>query len=301
MGGRLRAPVSFAGRGIIDLANGLGRLARAHAHASKGTTPMIFRRLSVRLRRQDWVGVGIEVVIVVVGVFIGIQMANWNEDRLAAKRGGEFTERLKADLQIEAWNYENQISYFSQVRVNALRAADALSGRAELSDEALLVAAYRATQYSDNTRQRATYDELTSTGELGLLTDPGLRNLAMDLYTMPVFQWFTDEGRNSPYRAWFRRQMPHHVQAAVSSGCGDRVIFTGNYEGIDTQLDYPCHVELPAADIAQAAAILRQDPEALPLIRQRVADTGTTIANLDIFYIDVWQGLQRIAGRDSST
>lgn len=261
---------------------------------------MRYRRLIDQIRQQNWTAVGIDLVIVVVGVFIGIQVANWNEGRLAAQRGAGFTERLKDDLRIEAWNYENQISYFSQVRANAVRAADALSGRAELSDEALLVAAYRATQYSDNTRQRATYDELTSTGELGLLTDAGLRRLAVDLYTMPVFQWFTDEGRNSPYRAWFRRQIPHHVQAAVASGCGDQVILTGNYEGIGTQLDYPCRIELPAADIAQAAAILRQDPEALPLLRQRIADTGTTIANLDIFYADVWLGLRRVSGREPS-
>jgi hypothetical protein len=260
---------------------------------------MRYRRLLDQIRQQNWTAVGIDLVIVVVGVFIGIQVANWNDDRLATQRGDGFTERLKADLRIEAWNYENQISYFSQVNANALRAADALAGRAELSDEALLVAAYRATQYSDNTRQRATYDELTSTGELGLVTDPALRRLAMDLYTMPVFQWFTDEGRNSPYRAWFRRQVPHHVQAAVASACGDNVILTGNYEGIATQLDYPCRVELPAADIAQAAAILRQSPDALPLIRQRIADTGTTIANLDVFYLDVWQGLRQVAGRDS--
>jgi hypothetical protein len=40
---------------------------------------MILRRLTNAFRKQDWFTVVIETLIVVFGVFIGIQMANWNE------------------------------------------------------------------------------------------------------------------------------------------------------------------------------------------------------------------------------
>jgi hypothetical protein len=40
-------------------------------------------------------------VIVVVGVFIGIQVANWNESRLEAKRSHDFLERISSDLEKE--------------------------------------------------------------------------------------------------------------------------------------------------------------------------------------------------------
>lgn len=255
---------------------------------------MRYRRLLTQLRKQNWTAVGVDLVIVVLGVFIGIQVANWNEDRLTAQRGIVFTERLKDDLKVEAWNYANMIGYHGQVRANAVRAADALAGRAPLSDEALLVAAYRATQYSDNTRQRSTYDELTSTGELGLVTEPELRVLSTHLYNTPIFQWFTDEGRNSSFRRWFRMRIPHTVQAAVASACGDKVVNTHDYAGIDGTLDYPCRIELPEAEIAEAASILRQDPEALPALRLRIADLGTSIANLDTFYTDEWSYLRAV-------
>ena len=257
---------------------------------------MRYRRLLDQLRQQNWMAIAIDLVIVVAGVFIGIQVANWNEDRLTAKRGEEFTERLTADLRIEAWNHANMTGYHRQVQANALRAADALSGSSPLSDEALLVAAYRATQYSDNTRQRSTYDELTSTGDLTLIADPDLRELSMWLYTTPVFDWFTDEGRGSEYRRWFRMQIPHHVQAQVAADCGDRVVITGNYAGIPTVLDYPCEVDLPAADIAAAATILRTDPEALPALRLRIGDVGTSLANLDTFYPEMWERLRKFEG-----
>ena len=38
------------------------------------------------VKDQDWTVVVIDFVIVVVGVFIGIQVANWNDARLDATR-----------------------------------------------------------------------------------------------------------------------------------------------------------------------------------------------------------------------
>lgn len=259
---------------------------------------MILRRIATFFRRQDCGAVAIELVVVVVGVFIGLQAANWNEDRLSAKRGILLSQRLKNDLRVEAWNYEMQIGYHGQVRANAIRAADALSGRGELTDEALLVAAYRATQYNDNTRQRTTYDELTSTGEMGLVDDPALRKLAMEVYSTSIFELIAEEGRASQYRQSFRKRVPHHAQAAVADTCGDRIVHTGDFYTILAALDYPCEVDLPAADIAAAAAILRTDPDVLPLLRLRIADIGTSISNLDTYYAAVREDLRRLAAED---
>lgn len=246
----------------------------------------IVRRGIAQLRGQDWMAVFIELLVVILGVFLGVQGSNWNEDREQDRKSAEFTERLKTDLRAEAWNIEMQIGYHEQVQANARRAADALSGRDPLPDEALLVAAFRATQYNDNVRQRATYDELTSTGDLGLVRDHALRKLAMNVYTTQVFDWFTDEGRTSPYRAAFRRRVPYGVQTALETTCGDRVVASGNYSGIATKLDYPCHVDMPPAEIAAAATALRSDPEILPLLNQRIVDLGTNIGNLTFYDAD---------------
>ena len=255
----------------------------------------IARRAIDSLRRKDWSATGIELVVVILGVFIGLQAANWNEDRLSAQRGVGFTARLKQDLRVEAWNYEMQIGYYQQVRANAIRAADALSGRSVLSDEALLAAAYRATQYNENTRQRTTYDELISTGEMHLVADMALRKLAMEMYSLPNIELIAEEGRFSQYRQLFRKRIPHQVQAAVAAACGDRVIPSGDYAGIGSALDYPCAIDVPAADLAEAARILREDPETLPLLRLRIADTGTNISQFDAYLPDLREALRRVA------
>ena len=108
---------------------------------------MILRRLTQPLKAHNCTATWIAIVSLWLGVVLGIQVSNWNATRIEQQKSAEFTQRLKSDLRVEAWNYEMQISYYGQVKRNEQRAADALSGRDPLSDEALLIAAYRATQY----------------------------------------------------------------------------------------------------------------------------------------------------------
>jgi hypothetical protein len=256
---------------------------------------MILRRLSQSLKEQNWTAITVEFVLLVAGVFLGIQAANWNGPRESDRRSADYTQRLKADLRIEAWNFEMLIGYYGQVQANSRRTVDALSGRGRLSDEALLVAAYRATQYNDNTRQRATYDEMTSTGELALIRDARLRKLAMDIYAMRDFDWFIDEGRNSPYRVAFRKRVPYRVQEALEAACGDHLVPPGNYADIPTALDYPCHVDLAPAEIAATVAALRADPEFAQLLNLRVMNIGTNIGNLAFYQAPLRESLRAIA------
>ncbi len=258
---------------------------------------MRYRRLLEQLREQNWLAVAIDLVIVVGGVFIGMQVANWNEERLAGRKADAFTERLRTDLREEAWGYEMQVGYYTDVLAHGRRTLDAITGRAALSDEQLLIAAYRATQYNGNIRRRATYDELTSTGEIGLIREPALRDLAMSVYTAKMFDDIVDEGKQSHYRQWFRLNLPHEVQAAVSAACGDKIVVVGNYAGIGSSIDYPCSTGLSPEAIAAAAAILRADTEAVRLLRLRVADVETNLLNLTIYYRGMRDGLRATVGK----
>ncbi|MEM9014357.1 MAG: hypothetical protein AAGB02_04535 [Pseudomonadota bacterium] len=56
---------------------------------------MILRRITEHVKAQNWFAVGLDFVIVVVGVFIGIQVANWNEARQAAVAEREIFARLR--------------------------------------------------------------------------------------------------------------------------------------------------------------------------------------------------------------
>lgn len=256
---------------------------------------MLLRRVIDHVRKQQWTAIWIDLVIVVVGVFIGIQVSNWNDDRASARRAAVFSERLRNDLREEAWSYEMQVGYYTDVAAHGRRALDALAGRTPLPDEQLLIAAYRATQFHGTIRRRATYEELTSRGEIGLIGDGALRDLAQRLYSTQMFQRNLDEGQSSQYRQWFRQNLPHDVQQALTDACGDHVVPAGDYAGIDHAIDYPCTTGLSAESIAGAVAILRNDPDAISLLRLRHADVESSLFNMTNYYATLRDGLRAIA------
>jgi hypothetical protein len=258
-------------------------------------TRMILRRLTHHVRTQNWTAVVLDFLIVVVGVFIGIQMSNWNATRADVRRGAEFTEQLTADLRMEAWSYARLMGYSRDVLAEAERAVGALEGKYELADEALLISAYRATQYLNHQRSIATYEELTSTGSMGLIRNAALRNTAVRLYTTAVFTNIEQEGATSAYRAHFRMSLTNDVQDALARNCGDRVVERGDFEGIGDILGYPCKSGLEDDAIARAAAIIRSDTTLLHHLRRRISDLKTRIGDLTTANRDILEGLRAVA------
>ena len=82
---------------------------------------MILRRLSKRLNRQDWVAVTIELALVVVGVFIGIQVSNWNDGRKEHALEASYLARIARDVRSDAAQL-NEIIRVSAVRMALLNA-----------------------------------------------------------------------------------------------------------------------------------------------------------------------------------
>jgi hypothetical protein len=88
--------VNFRISGFEAVPNWLGeRLGRA----TWGARIVILRRVIEHVKAQNWTAVGIDFVIVVTGVFIGIQVANWNEGRSDRRQRELIVEALVADIE----------------------------------------------------------------------------------------------------------------------------------------------------------------------------------------------------------
>ena len=257
---------------------------------------MILRRLSQSLRQQNWTAIWIEFVLLVAGVFLGIQVSNWNADRETRQKSVLFSTRLMADLRVEAWGYEYLIEYNKDVLANARRALDDLTGDQPLSDEQFVIAAYRATQYESQDRRRATYDELVSTGAIGLITDQKLRQTAIGVYSTTLMDQTMEESKQSEYRQIFRKALSAQVQQALMEKCGDRIIVPLDYAGIVDSLDYPCTLDLPAERIKSAAQALRSREGLLASMQLRFADLGTVLVNLQQYNVALLRDLREIRG-----
>ncbi|NNE40599.1 MAG: hypothetical protein HKN14_06735 [Marinicaulis sp.] len=259
---------------------------------------MLLRRITEHVKAQNWFAVFLDFLIVVVGVFIGIQVSNWNDARAVDRKSVVVSERLTSDLRHEAWNYQYTIEYYKDVQSSGYRALNALTGKADLSDEALLINAYRATQYLVNARRRLTFDELSSTGEIELIRDENLRQTAHWIYNAPVFGQIIRERDNQQYRSLFRMLVSLDVQDALLEKCGDREVVSGDFENIVDSLDYSCETGIAPERVSETARILRSDASMVPLLRLRMADVKSSIANLTIYNMEAIDGLLMIENAD---
>lgn len=253
---------------------------------------MILRRLAQNMKEQNWTAIGIEFVLLIAGVFLGIQAANWNEQRETEQKAAVFSERLIDDLRREGLRRDRQVKYYNEVRAAGKAAASALEGTTPSSNEALLVHAHRATQYMHTASQRATYDELVSTGSIALVTDRRLVALAVATYGNVSSEDLRLQRDDSPYRALFRMSVPIDIQRVLARQCGDR--FTADLDA--PMLDVPCQPQIEASDVDRVVEALREDPETLRLLRRRLADIDTLLSDLSRNNRSLREGLAAIAG-----
>ena len=59
---------------------------------------MILRRLTRHVRDQNWFAVGLDLLIVVVGVFIGLQVQQWADGQKQARMENFYTQRLHREI-----------------------------------------------------------------------------------------------------------------------------------------------------------------------------------------------------------
>jgi hypothetical protein len=74
---------------------------------------MILRRVIAHFRKQEWTAIFLDFIIVVLGVFIGIQVANWNTARAERAEERQLVTRLHAEartlLEIQRSEYDRQL------------------------------------------------------------------------------------------------------------------------------------------------------------------------------------------------
>jgi hypothetical protein len=147
---------------------------------------MILRRLVIALRKQDWVTVVIETLIVVFGVFIGLQVNNWNEARQERIETHSLLERLERDFEQQLALTESGIAR----QLLYLEVTDRLiTGiRAGQLDEDFLASDLALVDSIGSLpAPSAAFEELVSTGRMRLIRNAVLRD---ELYRYDSYTGF---------------------------------------------------------------------------------------------------------------
>jgi len=127
---------------------------------------MILRRVIEHVRKQEWTAIWIDLVIVVVGVFIGIQVANWNETRAERQREHQLLRELRAELAGSITQTERRRKAFEQVRSSGERSIAFLDNGKSCGDACwpVIVDFFHASQWQQITIALPTYEEMRRNG-----------------------------------------------------------------------------------------------------------------------------------------
>jgi len=142
---------------------------------------MLLRKITKHVTDQNWFAVFIDFLIVVVGVFIGIQVANWNESSQDLAKEQIYLERLNDELKVTIERLEGGSELFSS-SVNAFQFL--LEARYEfqnspetyvVDEDALMQAFNKINGGRVPASSPAVFDEMVSSGELILIRNIKLR------------------------------------------------------------------------------------------------------------------------------
>jgi len=95
---------------------------------------MLLRRITQHVKDQNWIAVGIDFVIVVVGVFIGIQAANWNENQSNKAGLVASLERLDKEVSQNIELIETVLAYYEDGQEDLTQGRETLNSCAFSSE-----------------------------------------------------------------------------------------------------------------------------------------------------------------------
>ncbi len=215
---------------------------------------MSFRRISKHVRKQNWFAVWLDLVIVFLGVFIGLQANNWNEARIAKTEAKTYYMRLIDDMRAEASMQLAQIAYYQRTKQHGEAALRALQQADRLLGQQFLIDIYQATQLFYYVTQRSTYDELLSGSIANAIPDAEVRSQLANYYVALEGAELALRERTA-FRYNLRSHMPHAVQSSVRENCGDQFDYQSN-SIILLSLPESCDLTLDPLVISEAVSAL---------------------------------------------
>jgi len=183
---------------------------------------MSLRTIAVRIRQHDWVPVAIELLVVIAGVFIALQVSNWNDDRKEAARGREYLQRLHDDMAQDVANLDAIAGFWKRVRdygegaVTYAEQGELVQGSAWKT----LLAYYQASQVWPYRKHDVTFQEIQSSGDLLLIRNAQLRaSIARHYSAIAGSQVVEVLGLVPPYREHVRGMTPWKIQQYIWANC----------------------------------------------------------------------------------
>lgn len=239
---------------------------------------MIFRRMIANLRAQNWTAIAIEILIVIIGVFIGTQVSNWNEARKEKAATQRMLAQLIPELRYQLDFYNSAKIYFATTRGYADQAFAGWKRDPRISDEQFVIAAYQASQITAVAINPDSWS-LTFGGEqLRDIDDPKIRR-NLELIMTSDYSVVSLSAVATPYREQVRHVIPTEIQDAIRRKCGDRdVPGSGPFVVV---LPANCALRIEPTQAHAIASALRARPDLVDKLNWHLAAIANFQANAE--------------------
>lgn len=178
---------------------------------------MLLRRVIEHVREQNWTAVCIDFVIVVIGVFVGIQVSNWNEARADKARERLLLGELRAEIAEAVRLAELRRKGFEQVARSGQRAIAFLDSGQDCGDGCwpVIVDFFHASQWQSLPYGLRSYQELRRSGW------PSNRAItaATDAYEFNTRALATTTDESPAYRTLVRGLIPLAIHQPYWTNC----------------------------------------------------------------------------------
>jgi hypothetical protein len=126
-----------------------------------------------------------EILLVVIGILIALQINNWNEERKARVDEELYLNRLISENQQDIETFDDQIDFLRK-GVESVEYLSHVLNDEMASDSSVVLAAYQYNTYGSIlptfNSSRSTFDDLSSTGNLRVISNKDLRKLLVRHY-----------------------------------------------------------------------------------------------------------------------
>ena len=240
---------------------------------------MILRRLTANLRAQNWTAIAIEFVIVVLGVFIGTQVANWNQARLEKQATNRMLDQLRPELQNQIAFFDSARDYYAITRRYAAQALAGWNGDPKVSDNEFVIAAYQASQIYGIGINAQNWALTFGGDQMREIDNPKLRRDLAVVLTAD-YEPVGFNAMATPYRQHIRQVLADSVQEEIRGRCNDRNV---SREGSQYLIALPatCGLELDPREAAEAARLLRTHRELIEELNWHLAMIANYLTNVD--------------------
>jgi len=252
---------------------------------------MIARRLTTSLKEQHWTTIFIELVIVIIGVFVGTQFSSWSEARVERLQTERMLDQLVPELDNQIAFFEFAKRYFGSARGYAEKAIAAWDGDPRISDNDFVIDAYQASEIYGIGINSQTWGITFGGQQLRDIKDVKLREHLAIVLTAD-YDAVSFNAVATPYRQDVRKIIPSAVQDQIRAHCGDRIL-----EGDRYVLPPTCALTLDPAQARATAAALRADKGLEGELNWHLAAVATYLANSEALEIQM-QTLKHDLERD---